>query len=52
MYWQPVHLASLPMGTFVALISNPTLPSFTQPLLPTTLAGYVDAAQATDLTTH
>jgi hypothetical protein len=40
------------MGIFVALISDPTLPSFPQPLLPTTLAGYVDAAHATDLTTR
>jgi hypothetical protein len=51
-YWRPIHLPSLPMGIFVALISDPTLPSFPQPLLPTTLAGYVDAAHATDLTTR
>lgn len=51
-YWRPAHLPSLPMGTFVALTSDPTLPSFPQPLLPTTLSGYVDAAHATDLTTR
>ena len=52
MYWRPTLLSSLPMGTFVALLPDPTLPSFPQPLLPTTLAGYVDAAHATDLTTR
>jgi hypothetical protein len=51
-YWRPIHMLSLPTGIFVALISDPTLPSFPQPLLPTTLAGYVDAAHATDLTTR
>ena len=52
LYWRPTLLTSLPTGTFVALLSDPTLPSFPQPLLPTTLAGYVDAAHATDLTTR
>ncbi|KAI2501346.1 retrotransposon [Fragilaria crotonensis] len=52
LYWRPTPILSLPMGTFVALTSDPDLPSFPQPLLPTTLAGYVDAAHATDLTTR
>jgi len=51
-YWRPAHLTSLPKGTFVALTSDPNLPSFPQPLSPTTLSGYVDAAHATDLTTR
>jgi hypothetical protein len=51
-YWRPTPLASMPNGSFIALESDPALPSFPQPVWPTTLAGYVDAAHATDLTTR
>ncbi len=51
-YWRPTPLASMPSGSFIALESDSALPTFPQPVLPTTLAGYVDAAHATDLTTR
>lgn len=51
-YWRSKPNPSLPTGTFVVLIAEPSLPDFPQPQGPTTLAGYVDAAHATDLTTR
>jgi Reverse transcriptase (RNA-dependent DNA polymerase) len=50
-YWRRVILPSLPVGTFQSLSSDPSLPSFPQPSQPTLIAGYVDAAHATDLKT-
>ena len=52
MYWRQIPISSLPIGTFATLLPDPTLPDFPQPLLSSTLAGYVDAAHATDLTTR
>jgi hypothetical protein len=51
-YWRLIPNPSLPVGTFVPLISDLNLPDFPQPKGSTTLAGYVDAAHATDLTTR
>jgi hypothetical protein len=51
-YWRPKPILSLPTGTFVTLIADPSLPDFPQPQGSTTLAGYVDAAHATDLSTR
>jgi Reverse transcriptase (RNA-dependent DNA polymerase)/GAG-pre-integrase domain len=51
-YWRLKPNPSLPAGTFVVLIPDPSLPDFPQPQGSTTLAGYVDAAHATDLTTR
>jgi hypothetical protein len=51
-YWRQTLIPSLPPGTFQPLVSDPTLPAFPQPLSPTELAGYVDAAHATDLVTR
>ena len=52
MYWRRTPLMSLPPGDFQPLSSDPSLPSFPQPSDPTVLAGYVDAAHATDLITR
>ena len=52
LYWRRSPIESLPCGTFTPLNSDPTLPVFPQPLDSTTLAGYVDAAHATDMTTR
>ena len=51
-YWRRHRLASLPVGTFQPLHPDPSLPSFPEPSQPTLLAGYVDAAHATDLVTR
>jgi hypothetical protein len=51
-YWRLIPNPSLQAGTFVPLIADPNLPDFPQPKGSTTLAGYVDAAHATDLTTR
>jgi hypothetical protein len=51
-YWRPKPISSLPAGTFTILKPDASLPEFPQPATPTTLAGYVDAAHATDLTTR
>jgi Reverse transcriptase (RNA-dependent DNA polymerase)/GAG-pre-integrase domain len=51
-YWRPQLLPSLPVGIFRPLPSDLSLPSFPSPSQPTTLAGYVDAAHATDLKTR
>ncbi|KAI2514205.1 retrotransposon [Fragilaria crotonensis] len=51
-YWRRSLISSLPPGTFQTLIADPSLPVFPQPQSPTELAGYVDAAHATDLTTR
>jgi hypothetical protein len=51
-YWRPAPIATLPLGNFVVLLSDPSLPDFPQPQLSTSLAGYVDAAHATDLSTR
>jgi hypothetical protein len=52
LYWRRILLPSLPIGDFVPLLSDPSLPSFPEPSAPTQLAGYVDAAHATDLLTR
>jgi hypothetical protein len=51
-YWRRLPIDSLPQGTFAPLEDDLTLPTFPQPLTSTTLAGYVDAAHATDMTTR
>ena len=51
-YWRHTLVASLPVGTFQPLPLDPSLPSFPEPAHPTLLAGYVDAAHATDLITR
>ena len=51
-YWRLRPNPTLPTGTFTILIADSSLPDFPQPQGPTTLAGYVDAAHATDLTTR
>jgi hypothetical protein len=51
-YWRRVPIDSLPQGTFAPLETDLTLPAFPQPLNSTTLAGYVDAAHATNMTTR
>lgn len=50
--WRTHPVPSLPAGTFSILKPDPLLPEFPQPTTPTTLAGYVDAAHAFDLTTR
>jgi hypothetical protein len=52
MYWRPTPISSLPMGTFITLQPDPSLPEFPQPLSSTVLASYVDAVHATDLVTR
>jgi hypothetical protein len=52
LYWRRTLITSLPPGTFKPLLSDPSLPDFPQPVSPIELAGYVDAAHATDLTTR
>ena len=52
LYWRKRLLPCLPVGFFEPLVPDPTLPSFPAPEDPTILAGYVDAAHATDLTTR
>ena len=52
LYWRRRRLKSLPPGLFQPLSPDPSLPSFPQPDQPTLLAGYVDAAHATDLITR
>jgi len=51
-YWRPKCLMSLPVGAFQPLDADPSLPVFPAPTHPTELAGYVDAAHATDLVTR
>jgi hypothetical protein len=51
-YWRHQRLATLPVGTFQTLPPSPSLPSFPEPNHPTLLAGYVDAAHATDVITR
>ena len=51
-YWRRALLPSLPVGIFQPLPADPSLPSFPEPAQSTLLAGYVDAAHATDLTTR
>jgi hypothetical protein len=51
-YWRPASIATLPLGNFVVLLSDPSLPIFPQPQLSTSLPGYVVAAHATDLSTR
>jgi hypothetical protein len=51
-YWRQTLIPSLPPGTFQPLVPDPILPEFPQPQSPTELAGYVDAAHATDLVTR
>ena len=51
-YWRPAPIITFQKGTFVALTSDTNLPDFPQPLESTTLAGYVDAAHATDINTR
>ena len=52
LYWRRRLLADLPVGLFEPLTPDPALPTFPEPEQPTVLAGYVDAAHATDLTTR
>ena len=51
-YWRSTILSTLPVGTFQCLPSDPSLPTFPESANPILLAGYVDAAHATDLTTR
>lgn len=51
-YWRPAPIEPFPPGNFVVLLSDPSLPDFPQPQSSTSLAGYVDAAHATDLSTR
>jgi hypothetical protein len=51
-YWRQTLIPSPSPGTFKPLVPDPTLPEFPQPKSPTELAGYVDAAHATDLVTR
>ncbi|KAI2504156.1 hypothetical protein MHU86_10270 [Fragilaria crotonensis] len=51
-YWRSVLLSSLPPGDFKILIPDSSLPDFPQVQSSTELAGYVDAAHATDLVTR
>jgi hypothetical protein len=51
-YWRHTLLSSLPVGDFIPLVPDLSLPDFPQPQFPTELAGYVDAAHATDLVTR
>jgi hypothetical protein len=52
-YWRPAPIDTLPICAFVlVLLSDPSLPDFPQPQSPTSLAGYFDAAHATDLSTR
>jgi hypothetical protein len=51
-YWRPKCLMSLPVGAFQPLNADSSLPVFPAPTHPTKLAGYVDAAHATDLVTR
>ena len=52
LYWRRQPLPSLPVGDFQPLATDPALPAFPKPTQPTILAGYINAAQATDLTTR
>jgi hypothetical protein len=54
MYWRHTFPSThFPQGTFAPVRRwTRALPVFPQPLDSTTLAGYVDAAHATDLTTR
>ena len=52
LYWRHMLLPSLPPGDFMPLPSDPALPDFPQPQSTTELAGYVDAAHATDILTR
>jgi Reverse transcriptase (RNA-dependent DNA polymerase) len=52
LYWRKTLLPSLPHGDFLPLPSDPALPDFPQPQSTIELAGYVDAAHATDLVTR
>jgi hypothetical protein len=51
-YWRRLPLPSLPVGMFQILSPNVSLLTFPEPSQPTVLAGYVDAAHATDLITR
>jgi Reverse transcriptase (RNA-dependent DNA polymerase) len=51
-FWRPTPMPSLPAGTFVIMTTDLSLPEFPEPQCSSTLAGYVDAAHATDLTTR
>ena len=51
-YWQRILIPSLLSGTLHPLVPDPTIPDFPQHQSPTKLAGYVDAAHATDLVTR
>ena len=52
LYWRNMILSTLPHGDFQILTPDPTLPDFPQPHSSVELAGYVDAAHATDLVTR
>jgi hypothetical protein len=52
LYWRNSLLTSLPFGDFKPLAPDLSLPEFPQPQTSTELAGYVDAAHATDLVTR
>jgi hypothetical protein len=51
-FWLSTLFPLLPPDTFQPLASDPNLPNFPLPQSPTELAGYVDAAHATDLVTR
>jgi Reverse transcriptase (RNA-dependent DNA polymerase)/GAG-pre-integrase domain len=51
-YWRRAPLSSLPVGIFQPMPDDPSLPSFPAPSQSSLLAGYVDAAHATDLLTR
>jgi hypothetical protein len=50
-YWRPAPMVTFPV-VVVVLEPDTSLPDFPQPQSPTSLAGYVDAAHATDLSTR
>jgi hypothetical protein len=50
--WLSTLFPLLPPDTIQPLASDPNLPNFPLPQSPTELAGYVDAAHATDLVTR
>lgn len=51
LYWRCSLVPCLPVGVFQTLASDPAIPIFPVPEHPTLLAGYIDAAHATDLLT-
>ncbi|KAI2489070.1 gag-polypeptide of LTR copia-type [Fragilaria crotonensis] len=49
-FWRPAPIDTFPVGDFIVLVSDTSLPDFSAAIAH--LAGYVDAAHATDLSTR